>query len=255
MSQGQDQQLCVQLFTSARIVTQCTTGTQHYRIVYSMALWLGRSERKVRKTKFVNPSTDLVLLSGRVLDNLLVSEQLHDQLHGDYMEHVQECLAPHHRKIVTDWMLEVCQEEECPPQVFLSSVQYLDRVLSQLSIKTKQFQLLASACLLLSSKLHDPRPFSLHDLVIYTDCPISVQDLQVMEMTVLKHLRWELATPTSAEFLELIFANMGMKNFLSKSQIIIIHKHSASLLALAATEYKYYNIRPSVLVSLVTYLF
>ena len=98
------------------------------------------------------------------------------------MQHVQEHLAPHHRKIVTDWMLEVCQEQKCFPQVFLSSVQYLDRFLSQLSIKTRQLQLLGSACLLLSSKLHDPKPLSLYNLVIYTDCSISMPELQSMEI-------------------------------------------------------------------------
>ena len=87
---------------------------------------------------------------------------------GDYMHKVQRDLVPSHRKIVTDWMLEVglynydiggwtcyvecyflkmepffhenifCQvteEQECSPQVFLSAVQYLDRVLACLPIK------------------------------------------------------------------------------------------------------------------------
>ena len=205
------------------------------------------STDKVVKSTFVKSCPDLVLTSDRVLVNLLLSECDYGQLQGDYMQHVQEHLAPHHRKIVTDWMLEVCQEQECSSQVFLSSVQYLDRVLSQLSIKTEQFQLLASACLLLSSKLHDPRPLSLYDLVIYTDCSISVPQLKSMEMTVLKNLRWELASPTAGEFLELILTNMG--NILSKEVLFFVQKNAGTFLTLAATEYKFYKIKPSILAS------
>ena len=138
------------------------------------------SVQKIVMPAFVKPCADLVLTSGRVLENLLESECQHGHLHGDYMHHVQEHMLPHHRKIVTDWMLEVCEEQNCSPQVFLSSVQYLDRVLSQYSIKTEKLQLLASACLLLASKFHDPQPLSLYNLVVYTDCSISMPELQSM---------------------------------------------------------------------------
>ena len=203
--------------------------------------------RKIVKPAFVKPCADLVLISGRVLENLLISECHYDHLHGDYMQHVQEHLLPHHRKIVTDWMLEVCEEQNCSPQVFLSSVQYLDRVLSQIPIKTGQLQLLASACLLLSSKLHDPRPLSLYNLVVYTDCSISIPELQSMEMMVLEKLRWELASPTSSQFLAIILSNL--ENILSNQVLSLVQKHASTFLSLAATEYKYYMVRPSLLVS------
>jgi hypothetical protein len=205
------------------------------------------------KPKFVKSCADLVLTSDRVLVNLLISECNFSLPNGDYMQQVQEHLAPHHRKIVTDWMLEVCEEQKCSPQVFLSSVQYLDRVLSQLSIKTEQFQLLASACLLLSSKLHDPQPLSLYDLVIYTDCSISMPELQSMEMKVLKNLKWELASPTACQFLELILANF--ESILSNHILSLVQKHAGTFLSLAATEYRFYNVKPSILVRILNDIF
>lgn len=60
---------------------------------------------------------------------------------------------------------------------------------TNLIIFRTQLQLLASACLLLASKLHDPRPMSLLNLVVFTDCSISVPELQSMEMLVLEKLR------------------------------------------------------------------
>ena len=202
----------------------------------------------VKRPKFIPSLPDPVIHSTRVLHNLLLSECLYSStVSKDYMKDVQEYLAPHHRKIVTDWMLEVCQEQKCSPQVFLSGVQYLDRVLSVLPIKTGQLQLLASACLALSSKLHDPHPLSLHLLVVYTDSSISMTDLQDMEMMVLKKIRWELASPSSIQFLDIILANM--EETLSSKIFSIVQKHAQTFLALAATEYRFYNIRSSVLVS------
>ena len=202
----------------------------------------------VRRSDFIPSLPDPVLHSARVLHNLLQSECLYSStVCKDYMKDVQEYLAPHHRKIVTDWMLEVCQEQKCSPQVFLSGVQYLDRVLSVLPIKTGQLQLLASACLALSSKLHDPHPLSLHLLVVYTDCSISMTELQDMEMMVLEKIRWELASPSSSEFLDIILANL--EETISSQVINLVQKHAQTFLALAATEYRFCNIRPSVLVS------
>ena len=202
----------------------------------------------VKRPKFIPSQPDPVTHSTRVLHNLLLSECLYNStVSKDYMKDVQEYLAPHHRKIVTDWMLEVCQEQKCSPQVFLSGVQYLDRVLSVLPIKTGQLQLLASACLALSSKLHDPHPLSLHLLVIYTDSSISMTDLQDMEMMVLKKIRWELASPNTLQLLDIILANL--EETLSNHVISLVHKNAQTFLALAATEYNFSNVRPSVLVS------
>ena len=63
---------------------------------------------------FVRSHPDPALLTDtRVLANLLVTESHHMRLRvRDYMAVVQELITPHHRKIVTDWMLEVCQVNE-----------------------------------------------------------------------------------------------------------------------------------------------
>ena len=77
------------------------------------------SEELDRRTRpvFVRSQADSVLLSDRVLANLLVSESHYAFKVSDYMAQVQRSLAVNHRKIVTDWMLEVCQESNLAPQV------------------------------------------------------------------------------------------------------------------------------------------
>jgi len=199
------------------------------------------------RARFVRAKPDPVLSTERVLAALLASETKYLPEVGDYMHKIQRDLVPSHRKIVTDWMLEVTEEQECSPQVFLSAVQYLDRVLACLPIKRTQLQLLASACLLLASKLHDPRPMSLLNLVVFTDCSISVPELQSMEMLVLEKLRWELAAPTSAQLLALLMARM--EHLLSSQVLSIVQSHASTFLSLAATEYSFHHVRPSLLVS------
>ena len=200
------------------------------------------------KTIFVRSCHDLVLTEDRVLENLLVSEREYHSRAGDHMELVQQNMMKEHRKVLTDWMLEVCQVHRSSSQVFLSSVHYLDVFLSQISLKSSQLQLLASACLSIASKLHDPQPPSLTDFVIMTDCSITIKELQSMELLVLTKLRWELSAPTSLQFLSILLAKM--EDLLSQPTEPSIQKEAETFLMLAATEHKFQNIKPSVLVSL-----
>ena len=130
--------------------------------------------------------------------------------------------------------------------MFLSSVQYLDTVLSQISLHPSQLQLLASACLSLASKLHDPRPLTLYRLVMASDCSFSLSELQNMEMLVLQKLHWELSSPSSLQFLSLILSHLD--SVISSKMLEIMEKQAETYLMLAATEYKFYNVRPSIMV-------
>ena len=78
--------------------------------------------------------------------------------HFPLFQTVQTEIKPHMRKIVTDWMLEVCEEQRCQPDVFPLAVNYLDRVLARVPISKTQFQLLACVCLFLASKFKETVP-------------------------------------------------------------------------------------------------
>ena len=101
------------------------------------------------------------------------------------------------------------------------------------------------ACLLLSSKLHDPHPFLISDLVIYTDCSVSSTELQSAEMLVLEKLRWELAVPNSVQFLDILMANM--EEIITEKEVQQLRRKSESLLCFAATEYKFFCVKPSLM--------
>merc|ERR1712217_525544 len=67
----------------------------------------------------VNAQIDQTLVEdNRVLLNLIRNEARYLPKYPDYFRSVQVEVKPHMRKIVSDWMLEVCQEMHCPPEVF-----------------------------------------------------------------------------------------------------------------------------------------
>ena len=135
----------------------------------------------------VQPMLDQVILCDkRVLENMLNDEQT--AIKKDYCSSIQSPIAPHMRKIVTDWMLEVCEDQQCQPEVFFLSVNYLDRFLSTVNIKKNQFQLCASVCILLASEFSQCVPISTDILIIYTDNSVTVEELRKWEIKILNFL-------------------------------------------------------------------
>ena len=59
----------------------------------------------------VRSMEDPVLLKDqRILKNILNRQEHSGHIRPDYFEAVQTEVKPHMRKIVSDWMLEVCEE-------------------------------------------------------------------------------------------------------------------------------------------------
>ena len=188
----------------------------------------------------IEPMVDQVLLADkRVMENMLAEETSHRVV--DYCDNLQTEVAPHMRKIVTDWMLEVCEDQQCQSEVFFLAVNYLDRFLSLVNIKKTQFQLVASVCILLASKFSQVVPIRSEQLVIYTDNSVSVEELRQWEMEVLNVLQWELSASTAHSFLQ-HFCN---KSTLKYSSSII--SQAAGIAALASTEYKFILTKQSVI--------
>ena len=194
----------------------------------------------VRGSVDIEPMVDQVLLTDkRVMDNMLAEETSHTV--RDYCDNIQTEVAPHMRKIVTDWMLEVCEDQHCQSEVFFLAVNYLDRFLSLVNIKKTQFQLVASVCILLASKFSQVVPISSEQLVIYTDNSVSVEQLRHWEIEVLNVLQWELGASTAHSFLQHFCNNSALKHS------TVISRQSAGIAALASTEYKFILTKQSVI--------
>lgn len=119
-----------------------------------------------------------LLTDSRVLENVLCCQ--HQIIQDYFSAGIQQQIKPHMRKIVTEWMLEVTEEEKCSPEVFSLAVNYMDRVLSCVHIGKHQFQLLASVCIFLASKFKESSPLTAEKLVICSDFSFNTDEIMVI---------------------------------------------------------------------------
>ena len=126
---------------------------------------------------------DPVLINdARILSNILTRQDDNCGMNPNcenYFETVQTEIKPHMRKIVSDWMLEVCEEQQCQAEVFHLAINYMDRFLSRVSLQKTQFQLLGCVCMFLASKFKETCPLPSENLVIYTDNSVSTHEITV----------------------------------------------------------------------------
>jgi len=190
----------------------------------------------------IHSKEDPVLLEdSRVLNNLI--DRQAEVKSKDYFATIQTEIRPHMRKIVSDWMLEVTEEQQCQPEVFHLAINYLDRFLATTNISKTKFQLVAATCLFLASKFKETSPLPAEHLVIYTDYSISIQEIMSLEMTVLDALQWDLSAVTPYSILDHILRTV---NFQPMFDPRVVRKHAETFVALAATEYSFCHQSPMV---------
>ena len=186
---------------------------------------------------------DRVLLADdRVMRNMLEEERKTDK--SDYCGGFQTEIKPHMRKIVVDWMLEVCQDQQCQPQVFHLSLNYMDRFLSNKNLSKSSFQAMAAGCLLLASKFSEVRPLTTEKLSLYTDSSVSSSELKEWEIKILNVLHWELTAVTAQDFLDHFMPNLSSTKDQTAARM---RCRSEALAAAAVAEYKFLLVQPSLL--------
>jgi len=190
----------------------------------------------------------VILEDERVFQNMLDLEETYISV-TNYFSNRQSEIKPHMRKIVTDWMLEVCIDQHCHADVFLLSCNIMDRFLSQLNIKKNQFQLVASATMFIASKLVDPHPISSSDLVLATDNTYQHTELLEMELLILSKLKWDLSAITPYDFLEHLLRLLTLCNDDLQLESELLRRKTENVIILCATEYRFSMYPPSMLSS------
>lgn len=192
---------------------------------------------------------DPIFLDNRCLENLLKAEDRHEKLlNPDYFTAVQKEISPSMRKVVAEWVIDLCEEQNCQEEVSLLSLSYMDRFLSLVPIKKTHLQILATACLLLASKLREPnyKALPVELLVFYTDHSITKKDLIRWELLVLSRLKWDVSTVTPLDFLELLLCRLPIENKKCHDiSIEKVRKHAQAFISLAAREHYFSNYSAS----------
>lgn len=184
----------------------------------------------------------VLIKDNRVLHNLLALEDRY-QSNPAYFKCVQTDIKRYMRKMVAQWMLEVCDEQRCEEEVFPLSMNYLDRFLSVCDTPRTRLQLLGAACMFVASKLKETNPISAEKLVIYTDNSITLSMLMDMESLLLSKLKWDLSAVTPHDFLEQILCRLSF----DKERKDVIKKHAQTFVALCATDCKFMIYPPSMI--------
>lgn len=197
------------------------------------------AETEVPRRAYEDP---VLIQDCRVLLNLLSLEDRY-QPNPNYFKCVQVEIKRYMRKMVAQWLLEVCDEQRCEEDVFPLAMNYLDRFLSVTNIPKSRLQLLGAACMFIASKLKETCPISAEKLVIYTDHSISNSMLMDMESLVLGKLKWDLSAVTPHDFLEQILSRLP----LDREHSEVIKKHAQTFIALCTTDCKFMMYPPSMI--------
>lgn len=192
---------------------------------------------------------DPIFLENRCLENLLKAED-RDEKHKivNYFATVQKEISPSMRRVVAEWVMDLCEEQNCQEEVSLLCLSYMDRFLSLVPIRKTHLQILATACLLLASKLREPnyKALPVELLVFYTDHSITKKDLIRWELLVLSRLKWDVSTVTPLDFLELLLCRLPIENKKCHDiSIEKVRKHAQAFISLAAREHYFSNYTAS----------
>ncbi|XP_076274467.1 G1/S-specific cyclin-D3-like [Rhynchophorus ferrugineus] len=196
-------------------------------------------------TENVRAIKDPALLKPRVLLNLLKAEDRYVLPYPHNISSVQTDVTPAMRKIVAEWMMEVCEEQRCQDEVFSLAMNYMDRFLMCCAIKKTQLQLLGTVCMLIASKLRETRPLAADVLVYYTDNSISKNQLASWEILVLSKLKWDVAAITPHDFLEHLLDRLSIQTLGIDENMVL--SHVKTLIALCAREFQFSRYHPSIL--------
>lgn len=175
-----------------------------------------KTKKKVKKVAATKPNSATKEDVGEILDDpqmcgAYVSE-IYEYLREmevqakrrplpDYIEKVQKDLTPNMRGILVDWLVEVSEEYKLCSDTLFMCISYIDRFLSTNALNRQRLQLLGVSSMLVASKYEEISPPNVEDFCYITDNTYTKQEVVKMEADLLKHLNYELGSPTIKTFL------------------------------------------------------
>ncbi|XP_021122137.1 cyclin-A1 isoform X3 [Heterocephalus glaber] len=114
------------------------------------------------------------------------------------------------RTILVDWLVEVGEEYKFQAETLYLAVNFLDRFLSCMSVLRGKLQLVGTAAILLASKYEEIYPPEVEEFVYITDDTYTKRQLLRMEHLLLKVLAFDLAVPTTNQFLLQYLSRQGV---------------------------------------------
>lgn len=140
----------------------------------------------------------------RLLQKLAAAEQYY-QPSPTYLKDVQTDVTEDWRHKITIWFDHVGAAFHMDSETLSVAVNFLDRYLSVVACTADTFELASLSAMLLASKMQESQPLRMSDVARLSCRQIDVQDVNLMELDMLRVLKWRLHPPTYHTFLNLLF--------------------------------------------------
>ncbi|XP_055599409.1 G1/S-specific cyclin-D2-like [Uranotaenia lowii] len=190
--------------------------------------------------QFAEPDPTMIA-DARVIQNMISLERLTIPP-CNYFASVQQDIKPNMRKIVTTWMLEVCDEQKCEEQTFPLAVNFFDRFLCACPIDRYHLQLLGCCALLLASKIRQCHPLTVDVLSAYTDHAVSPDQIRSWELLMISKLEWNITAVTAFDYVDQILERVNWGHNDSR-----LREHAHTLIHVCSTETIFMQLEPSLL--------
>ncbi|GMS87088.1 hypothetical protein PENTCL1PPCAC_9263 [Pristionchus entomophagus] len=149
-----------------------------------------------------------IQMDERTLKNLKDTERDTILTGPTFLESAQSELLPQHRATVVQWMRDVLCEDAADEEVFPLSVLILDNYLTIDNILLRDVQGIASACMLMASKMKAPAPINAARLSFFTENSVTSGQIVNFELIILRALKWQVALPTAFDFADQVFCRV-----------------------------------------------
>lgn len=156
-----------------------------------------------------------------------------------------------HRKILIDWLFEVCMNWKMEEYTLHLAIHILDAYIScTSSLDRKDFQKVGVICLYIASKIEERYTTSISDLVFICANVYTAKEFLEMEETILKSLDYDIMFETFLNYRDRIFDNCNNMSNLYMDYVlfdpVLMHTHDRydiveSCVALATEDKKYWS--------------
>mmetsp|Transcript_16374 Transcript_16374/g.19929 ORF Transcript_16374/g.19929 Transcript_16374/m.19929 type:complete len:384 (-) Transcript_16374:540-1691(-) len=126
-------------------------------------------------------------------------------LDSNYIQNVQiQGMTAEWRNKIICWYNQLQNSYDLDAITIFSAINFLDRFLSLKSCDSLNFRLAAIGALFLAAKLEEKEPIFLHHFCVLSEHVFQPCDIRLMELELLKSLKWHLSPPTPLAFADLL---------------------------------------------------
>ncbi|EFJ13208.1 hypothetical protein SELMODRAFT_234858 [Selaginella moellendorffii] len=177
--------------------------------------------------------------------------EVRQRYNPDYMQVIQTDINANMRAILVDWLVEVAEEYKLVPDTLYLTVSYVDQYLSANHVTRQTLQLLGVSCMLIASKYEEICAPQVEDFCYITDNTYTREEVLDMERKVLRHLRFDLAVPTTKTFLRRFIRAAQSSYQVPSLQLEFLGNYLAELTLL---EYNFLKFSSSLVAASIVFL-